>query len=300
MDPNLRHIRYFIATARSGQVSKASKELNISQSAITSGIKQLEDMVGYKLFSRGSRGLHLTDNGSRFLHHSERILEAVNEALHAPRDIHASAKGELRIAMTYTVAGYFLPRFLERFIREYPEVTVRPVEAPRPEIESGLVSGEYDIAVILTSNIADQENLSYETLISSTRRLWLPSGHSLLKRSQITLSDLTDEPYIMLTVDEAANTAQRYWNEAKVRPNVILKTSSVEAVRSMVASGMGITILSDMVYRPWSLEGQQIEAIPLATPVPSMDVGIVWAFKSELSPATQAFADFMRNTSTAA
>ncbi|MEG9863063.1 MAG: LysR family transcriptional regulator [Parvularculales bacterium] len=295
MEPNLRHIRYFIATARSGQVSRAAREINISQSAITSGIKQLEDMVGYPLFTRNSRGLQLTENGTLFLRHAERIFTAVNEALHAPRDIHASAKGDLRLAMTYTVAGYFLPRYLERFARNYPDVNIQPIEAPRPEIEAGLVSGEFDIAVILTSNIADQENLTYETLFRSARRLWLFSGHPLLERSQITLSDLTEEPYIMLTVDEAANAAQRYWNEANVRPNIIMKTSSVEAVRSMVASGMGITILSDMVYRPWSLEGQRVEAVPLATPVPSMDVGIAWAFNSELSPATHAFAEFMRN-----
>ncbi|MCY4035150.1 MAG: LysR substrate-binding domain-containing protein [Hyphomicrobiales bacterium] len=295
MEPNLRHIRYFIATARSGQVTRAARELNISQSAITSGIKQLEEMVGYPLFSRKSRRLQLTDNGALFLRHAERIFTAVNEALHAPRDIHASAKGDLRLAMTYTVAGYFLPRYLERFARNYPDVNVRPVEAPRTEIEAGLVSGEFDIAVILTSNIADQERLSYETLFRSTRRLWLASGHPLFERGQITLSDLTEEPFIMLTVDEAANTARRYWNEAKVRPNVIMNTSSVEAVRSMVASGMGITILSDMVYRPWSLEGQRVEAVPLVTPVPSMDVGIVWAFNAELSPATKAFAEFMRN-----
>ena len=241
--------------------------------------------------------MQLTDNGTLFLRHAERILTSVKEALQAPRDTHASAKGDLRIGMTYTVAGYFLPRLLERFARNYPSVNIKPIEASRAEIEAGLVSGDFDIAVILTSNIADQENLSYETLFRSIRRLWLASGHHLFERSQINLSDLTEEPYIMLTVDEAANTAQRYWNEAKVRPNIIMKTSSIEAVRSMVANGMGITILSDMVYHPWSLEGQRVEALPLVTPLPSMDLGLVWAFNAELSPATKAFAQFMRNAS---
>jgi DNA-binding transcriptional LysR family regulator len=67
----------------------------------------------------------------------------------------------------------------------------------------------------------------------------------------------------------------------------------VEAVRSMVAAGMGVTILSDMVYRPWSLEGQRIETRVLAEDVPSMDVGLAWRRDAALSPATTAFKDFM-------
>jgi len=170
------------------------------------------------------------------------------------------------------------------------------VEANRADIEAGLPSGQYDIAVLLTSNIADQENLAYETLIRSSRRLWLSARHDFLAREAISLSDVAGEPYIMLTVDEASNTAQRYWNQAGARPKTLMRTSSVEAVRSMVASGMGITILSDMVYRPWSLEGQRIETRAVADPIPSMDVGLAWRRGAEFSPAGRAFHDFMSLT----
>ena len=77
----------------------------------------------------------------------------------------------------------------------------------------------------------------------------------------------------MLTVDEAAYTALRYWNETPFKPDVRLRTSSVEAVRSMVANGSGVAVLSDMVYRPWSLEGRRIETIQLKDPIPPMNVG---------------------------
>ena len=73
----------------------------------------------------------------------------------------------------------------------------------------------------------------------------------------------------------------------------IFVTSSVEAVRSMVADGLGVTILSDMVYRPWSLEGLRIEQRNLATPVPSMDVGLAWRRGKKLGSAARAFADFL-------
>ncbi|MEM9343376.1 MAG: LysR family transcriptional regulator [Pseudomonadota bacterium] len=296
MEPSLRQIRYFIAAANAGQVSRAARDLNVSQSAITTAIRQLEDIVGCPLFRRHVRGVSLTHDGTIFLQHAHRIFATVDEALHAPRSIRNTLSGKLRIVMTYTVAGYFLPQHLERFKRYYPGVELLPVEASRTEIESGLPSGQYDIAVLLTSNIADQEGLAYETLIRSSRRLWLSARHEFLGREGLSLSDVATQPYIMLTVDEASNTAQRYWNQAGVRPRTLMRTSSVEAVRSMVASGMGVTILSDMVYRPWSLEGLRVEAVDLATPVPTMDVGLAWAVNVDLPPAANAFAEFMRTS----
>ncbi len=124
-------------------------------------------------------------------------------------------------------------------------------------------------------------------------RLWLPTLHPLLVQDTITLADVALQPYIMLTVDEASNTTQRYWNKTVYRPGTIFRTSSLEAVRSLVAGGMGVTILSDMVYRPWSLDGRRVEATSLADPVPTMDVGMAWAAAAELNGAAAAFREFM-------
>ena len=100
----------------------------------------------------------------------------------------------------------------------------------------------------------------------------------------------------MLTVDEANQTATKYWNTVALRPTVVFKTSSVEAVRSPVAAGSGITILSDMVYRPWSLEGQRLETRTVAAEIPTMDVGRAWNPLHEQSPATHTFHDFLSLT----
>ena len=97
----------------------------------------------------------------------------------------------------------------------------------------------------------------------------------------------------MLTVDEASRTAERYWQKFDLKPNVIFNTSSVEAVRSMVADGIGVTILSDMVYRPWSLEGQRIELRSIVDEIPTMDVGLAWNKLNEQTPATTVLRDFL-------
>lgn len=97
----------------------------------------------------------------------------------------------------------------------------------------------------------------------------------------------------MLTVDEASNTAQRYWNRTAHSPATVFRTSSVEAVRSMVANGMGVAVLSDMVYRPWSLDGRRVEVMPVTDPIPTMDAGFAWSNGSERSNAANAFIEFM-------
>ena len=292
-DPSLRQIRYFIAVANLGQVSRAAMELNVSQSAVTTAVKQLEEIVGVALFHRHAAGVALTYEGNIFLDHARRIVAAVDEAVRSPLRLRDDVQGILRLAMTYTVAGYFLPPYIERFVRAFPNVNLQLTEAPRNVVEDGLVSGTFDLAVLLTSNILDQEGLAYETLLQSRRRLWLSSRHSLLESSSVSLSDVANEPYIMLTVDEASNTAQRYWNRTSYRPKTILRTSSVEAVRSMVANGMGITILSDMVYRPWSLDGRRVEVVSLADRIPTMDVGLAWAANVEQNSAVKTFREFM-------
>jgi molybdate transport repressor ModE-like protein len=292
-EPSIRQIRYFIAVANMGQVSRAAMELNVSQSAVTTAVKHLEEIVGAPLFNRHAGGVALTFEGNIFLDHARRIMAAIDEAVRSPRRLRDDVSGTLRLAMTYTVAGYFLPPFIERFARAFPSVALQLTEAPRNAIEDGLVSGTFDLAVMLTSNIMDQEGLAYETLLQSRRRLWLSSQHPLLEQPSVSLSDVASEPYIMLTVDEASNTAQRYWNRTSYRPRTVFRTSSVEAVRSMVANGMGITILSDMVYRPWSLDGRRVEVISLADRIPTMDVGLAWAANVEQNTAVSAFREFM-------
>lgn len=292
MSLSLRQIRYFVATAELGQISQAAIELSISQSAVTTAIRDLERSVNMELFRRSPSGMELTTAGREFLFHAYEILQKVEEAtnLNMPSD---SVEGRLSVAATYTVMGYFLPNHLQRLRRSYPGLDIQLFELNREAIEEGLLDSRYDIAVLLTSNIHDP-SIATETMMSSPRRLWLPSRHPLLRQARIGLADVAQEPYIMLTVDEAANTSMKYWSTTLHQPNVTLRTSSVEAVRSMVASGQGVAILSDMVYRPWSLEGQRLETAVLTDPIPAMNAGLAWSRGVRFTKAMEAFRSYFR------
>lgn len=294
MSVSLKQIRYFVAAAEIGRISQAAVELNVSQSAVTAAIQQLEAALGAQLLVRTPTGVTVTAKGSRFLSQGRSILASVAEAVRGPRIAADSVSGTVRVGITYTVAGYFLPRHHVRFSQSFPKIGLDLFEAPREVIEQALDDGALDIAVMLVSNISDSEKLASETLVRSRRRLWLSPDDPLTKLERIGFSDVAAQPYIMLTVDEAKHTALRYWAGTGLEPNILFRTSSVEAVRSMVAAGMGVTILSDMVYRPWSLEGQRLETRGLEEEIPSMDIGLAWKRGREMSPETEAFAEFLR------
>ncbi len=292
MSLSLRQLRYFIATAEYGQISHAAVSLSISQSAVTAAIKDLELTVGVSLFNRTPQGMDLTTAGRQFLSHAYEILAKVDEATHLNL-VSSDIEGELVVAATYTVIGYFLPMHIERIRRLYPKLKIQLYEVNRESIEEGLLSNRYDISVLLTSNILNPM-LMTETLLSSVRRLWLPAGHDLQRRDGIGLREIAEEPYIMLTVDEAAHSSLRYWSRSPYQPKVLLRTSSIEAVRSMVANGLGVAILSDMVHRPWSLEGRRIETVNIQDPVPPMDVGLAWRANVEFSQPMLAFRRYFQ------
>ena len=292
MTISLRQIRYFVATAELGQISQAAIDLSISQSAVTTAIKELERTVGVSLFLRTPHGMDLTSAGRQFLSHAYEILKKVDEATHL-NVVSSEIEGTLTVAATYTVIGYFLPLHIERLGRLFPKLDIQLFELNRESIEEGLLSNRYDMSVLLTSNILNPA-LVTEKVLSSTRRLWLPAQHTLLQAETVGLKEIADEPYIMLTVDEAAHSALKYWSATPYQPRVILRTSSVEAVRSLVANGQGVAILSDMVHRPWSLEGRRIETVNISDPVPAMDVGLAWRRNIELSPPMLAFRSYFK------
>ena len=292
MSFSIRQLKYFAATGELGRISQAAVQLNISQSAVTTAIRELEGVLEQQLFERHSHGVELTSAGRRFLSHTYTVLAAVDEAMRMPNQ-QASVEGSLTLAASYTVLGYFLPHHLQRFSQRYPRIEVKVHEVTREAIEEGLITKQYDMGLLLTSNVINRE-LALETFFGSERRLWVPAKHPLLERSEVTLADVAQEPYIMLTVDEASATALKYWSRTPHQPKIRLRTSSVEAVRSTVANGLGVTILSDMVYRPWSLEGRRIETINLKDPIPAMTIGLGWKQGAEHTPAMQAFRDYFR------
>lgn len=287
----LRQLQYFISVAEEGTVSAAAHALSISQSAVTDAIKELETDLGVTLFERHRRGLAITHRGHQFYRHATRILASVSDARRSfGEEAEAPVGGSLQLGVTSLVAGYVLSDLLARYRRAYPAVNVSAIEDNGDYLEHLLIGGELDVAVMVISNLRDRVALQAEIFETSPYRLWLPLGHRLAGADIISVSDIVPEPLIMLTVDETEENTGKLLAAFSARPNVAFRTRSVEAVRSLVATGAGIALLPDLVYRPWSLEGDRIESRDVSGALPVVQVGMVWRRGSQL---TQAARDFI-------
>lgn len=292
---SLKQIRYFVAAAEAEKISSAASALGISQSAVTVAIKELEAQLGVALIRRRVGGIGLTQDGLKFLHHAKNIEANIVDAMSSMTNREAATTGRIRLGVTYTGAGYFLLPILARFRRAYPNVAVDLIEMDRPRLEQSLQSGELDLALLIVSNLSKKHRFQFEVLMKSPRVLWLSGGHRLNRLPQISLQDLQGEAYVQFVSDEAPASARRYLN---IKPKVIFRTTSMEAVRGMVATGAAVTVLASLVYRPWSLDGGRVELRPLVDPIPSLDLGIAWSTGKVLSEAEHKFVNYLKVGST--
>ncbi|MBX5158725.1 MULTISPECIES: LysR family transcriptional regulator [unclassified Rhizobium] len=285
----LRQVQYFVAVAEQGSVTRAAQNLSISQSSVTEALKELETDLGVTLFERHPRGLTITHNGHQFLRHATKILASVSDARTSFSGQQSALSGTLNIGVTSLVAGYVLSDLLARYRRACPGIEVSAIEDNGGYLEHLLVGGELDVAVMVISNLRDRMALQAEILETSPYRLWLPMGHPLVSAEIISVADIAREPLIMLTVDEIEENTGKLLSALGARPHVAFRTRSVEAVRSLVATGAGVALLPDLVYRPWSLEGDRIESRDVSGSLPVVQVGMVWRKGSSLPQAARDF-----------
>lgn len=284
----IRQLQFFVAAAEQGSVSGAARALSISQSSVTEAIQALEVDLGVTLFERRARGLDLTHKGSLFLRNATQILRDVSNARMAFRE-DAALKGRMSLGVTSLVAGYVLSELLSRFRRAWPQVELSAIEDSADYLQHLLIGGELDVVVLLASSIRDRAALHVESLLVSPYRLWLPSGHPLAEAESIALDDLAGEQLIVLTVDEIEESTRAMMAALSVRPAIAFRTRSVEAVRSLVATGAGVALLPSLVYRPWSLEGDRIEIRDASGDLPSVQVALCWRRGAPLSDAARSF-----------
>ncbi|MEO0360758.1 MAG: LysR family transcriptional regulator [Pseudomonadota bacterium] len=289
MSFTLKQVKYFVGVAEYGSVSRAARELSISQSAVTEAVKDLEARLGVKLFERRRRGLETTYEGHVFLRHAKTILTEVANAEASVGALTDAVAGRLNIGVTSLTSGYVLSDLLARFRRAQPEVEVSAVEDAGEYLEHLLIGGELDVAVMLATNLRNPQALHHEILAVSPFRLWLPLSHGLGAQESIALEDLSGEPLIVLEVDEMETEAFGLLSAFQTKPRVAFRTRSVEAVRSLVASGAGVALLPDLVYRPWSLEGDRIHSRDVSGRLPVVQVGLVWRRGAGVPDAARAF-----------
>lgn len=296
----LRQFRYFVAIAESGSVAAASRMLNIAQSALTKSLLELEAELGSNLFSRSSKGMSLTPQGHRFLVSARRVIGSVADALRLHGGEAASGPaGVLALGVTSLVAGYYLSELFSRFRRNCPAVEVFVTEDTPQFLEHLLINGELDVAIMVSNALSEPQAMVAETLTRSPNRVWLPANHALAAQDEITLAECAACDQIVLEADRIDELMKGVWARHQLKPRTILRTSSLEAVRSLVGAGAGIAVLPDILYRPWTLDAEHVEVRRLRDEMPTIDVGLVWRRGSGLKSAAIEFIELAREQSRA-
>jgi DNA-binding transcriptional LysR family regulator len=290
----LKQFRYFIAVAETSSVAAAARMVNIAQSAITKSILELEDEVDAKLFERLPKGMQLTPDGHRFLLSARKVLASVSDASSLLKSTPKGLSGRLTIGVSSLVAGYYLSEFVSRFRRSCPDVKIHLVEETPQFLEHLLINGEVDVAIMLTNMLAEPQALAAETLTRSPIRVWMASNHPLTRLDEVTLEDCSAFDFVMLDADRIDDLLRSMWARRELTPKVLMRTSSLEGVRSLVGLGAGIAILPDFLYRPWTLDAEHVDVRNLREAVATVDIGLVWRRGTSIKATALEFIEQAR------
>ncbi|HCH24191.1 MAG TPA: LysR family transcriptional regulator [Oceanospirillaceae bacterium] len=289
----LRQLRYFVATAETGKIQLAAEKVHMSPSAVAEAVKNLEDILQAKLFDRHRSGVSLTYDGHRFLDNARSILRRANDSIFSFQNKTQNIEGKLRIGASVTVLSYLLAGPLNQFERIYPGIDIELIEDSRVHLEKQLEDQNIDLAFIITSNLSSQRGLKVQSLFRSERTLWCSENHRFSAFSSVSIKEIEKERIILLTLDEAEQNVIQIWRRYGCKPNIKLRTESVEAIRNFVAREHGVALLSDLLYRPWSVDGTRILSRPVEEPIPSMNLGIVWQDRHQYIALT-CFINFLK------
>lgn len=293
----LKQFRYFLAVSETASVASAARMINIAQSAVTKSVQELEESLGVRLFERTSKGMALTQEGYRFQASARKVIAVVAEAGQLERGRVEALTGNLTIGVTSLVAGYYLADLFARFQRSHPSVTISVVEDAPQFLEHLLINGEVDLAIMVSNALGDPQALVVEVLTSSPNRVWMAAGHELAQRPELSLVECAAFPQVVLEADRFESVLNAVWARRGLRPQAMMRTSSLEAVRSLVGISAGIALLPDFLYRPWTLDSDHIEARSLRDVVPNIDVGVVWRRGSASRPVVVEFIELAREQS---
>ncbi|MBA2673730.1 LysR family transcriptional regulator [Ramlibacter sp.] len=295
MQFTLKQVEYFLAAAEAGQFTSAAARVHVTQSAMTAAIRELEASLGCRLFERRhASGVTLTLQGQRFLEHARHIASAVAAAGVDAGGAGPALEGTVKLLASSSVLGYYLVPALARFAAAFPLVRLVVEETARPQAEAAVAAGRADLAV-LRLNPKPPAGVEALVLTRSRRQLWLGAGHPLLAKRQVTLADIARQPYILYDVDEMGGTTREIFARRRLAPDIRFRVTSIEAVRSLVAQGLGVTVLSDVAYRPSAREGARVETRPLDALAP-VDIALLWSARRKPGAAAEALSRFLQST----
>ena len=242
MRASLRQFQIFDAVARERSYTRAAEVLHLTQPAVFTQVKQLEDQLGQPLIERVGKTLYLTEAGEAARETARELLDAVARLRMRLADLDGLARGRLKLAVVST-AKYDLPARIGAFLERHPGIDVALTVGNRQDLIARFAANEDDL-YILGAPPEGMEVVA-ERFAENPLVVIAPPGHPLAGRARLTAADLAAEPFVMREAGSGTRAAaERFFAAAGVAPRVRMELGANEAVKAAVMAGLGLSVLS--------------------------------------------------------
>lgn len=286
-----RQLRYFVAVAQHGNVSKAAEALHVSQPSVSVAINQLESLLGQPLFLRHrGRGVSLSPHGEELLKEAQRVLILSQTMLarlqgNEPTEV----EGRLTICCFRDVAPYYLPRLVSEFTRRYPKIRVHMLELDLEGVGRALKQGRAELA--LTYELGLPQDVEVRVLDELLPYALLSADHRLAKKTGVSLAELAAEPLILQDMPWTREYfLSLFWHQ-DLKPHIVYTSASFEMQRGLVAHGYGVALSVTRPASDQSYDGAPLVCRPLHESFPLQRVVLAHSRQFPLSLPAQLFLE---------
>lgn len=281
----LTELKYIVAVARERHFGRAADACFVSQPTLSVAIKKLEDELGVLLFERRSNEVTVTPAGERIVAQASRVLAEAARIKEIAQEGKDPLVGALRVGVIYTIGPYLLPHLVPRLLKDAPQMPLLLQENFTTRLLEMVKAGEIDVAIVALP--LPESGLTMQPVYDEPFVVAVPRGHPWAKRARggkaVATEELKDQTMLLLGtghcfrdhVLEVCPEMMRFSTNAEG----IQKTfegSSLETIRHMVASGLGITLLPVSSVPEKTPRNSLIEYVPFRPPPPDRRVVLVW------------------------
>jgi DNA-binding transcriptional LysR family regulator len=285
---DIRQLRYFIEVAHQLNFTEAAKNLYVAQSAVSQQIASLEHKIGVKLFHRSKRTVDLTTAGSYFLKEAIHIVNKSEQAIETARQIELGNIGKVRIGFLGASVKSFLPQFIRRFHRNYPNIHLDLDQYSLGIIiNDAIFNGELDIGLTNNYGLQKINGITYKKVLTEEFSIVMNNEHPLSLRESINLEDLINEPFIIVNKPDSTiyNRVLQFFSNTTFSPTIVNHPPSIETALLLVEAGLGISILPNSFK---SFSSPAIRFFDIHEVDTSFDLIAAWR-EDNINPAAQIF-----------
>ncbi len=287
----LRHLRIFIQVVKSGSVTAAAKALYLAQPAVSQAIRELEDLLGVRLFDRMSKKLYITESGKKLYAYAVSVMDLLEEMQHTVTDTQNA--GVLRVGASITIGTHYMPTLVKQFAAAHPNADVRVLVSSSETIENKVLDNELDFALI--EGIAHAPQLEkWEWMQDKLVAVCCPS-HPLLLQQPVSLEQLASAP--LLLREKGSGTRELFdallrTHNCKVTPK--WESTSTHALINAVREGLGVSVLPYRLIEH-ELQSGQISCLTTNGFSLKRSYVLIRHKNKHLSPLMQAFIKMLKD-----